>query len=182
MEVDNSDLRNLVREYRNESAAYLRHWILWLGLGSAGGAIAFLSLASSLPDPDHAFRVLVPSLWAFLLGVVTAAVSLLFASIRAQHAGDYFAEAHNRDSLSAAARKIPEIISAPRRIADEANVGRNTLLERAASADAVAERAWALRSRWRRLIVLCLTASALAFLFGISWPLIFISIGGQLVP
>jgi hypothetical protein len=178
---DTSQFIEVVRDSRAESVAYFRQWALWLGVGSAGGAIAMISLAANLPDPDFAFQLFVPSLWAFLVGVICAAASQPVAALRAEATGHHFAEAHNREQTRNAAYKLPELIASVQRVADEMNVARDELVRRTNSHHAEAERAWAWRSRWHALLVGLLAISVVAFLVGVASPLVYVSRGGKLV-
>lgn len=180
--VDRSDIRQVVSDFRQEKQVLFRQWLLWLGLGSAGGAVAFISLAAALPNPDHAFHIFSFSLWSFLTGVITAGICLLFASFRAQHTEEHFAAAHNRDELSDMVNSITEMISSPPSIADRANLKRNHYLEKAEEAERIAETSWGWRNAWHRVIVLCQIISGLAFVAGVAWPLLYVSTGGALVP
>lgn len=180
--IDHANALTLVTEFRKESAAYLRQWVLWLGLGSGGGAVAMLSLAANLPDPGYAFELLLPSFWSFTVGMSTAGLGLYLASLRDQQSAEHFASAHNRDALCQLAGTMSEIISSPRSIADKANRERNSVLERVEKADLLAETAWVKRSRYSLYANLLFAVSNLAFLVGIVWPLSFVSFGGSLVP
>jgi len=176
-----SNIHGVVSDLRLESYFYFRQWVLWLGLGSAGGAVAFISLAAALPDPDYAFRIFLFSLWSFLIGVLSAGICMLLASLRAKHAESHFATAYNRNELSDAAKSIPELISSPRSIADEYNKPRDHLLAGAEKADRIAERAWKWRTVFNRVIIFCQIVSGLSFVLGVAWPLVFVSYGGSLV-
>ena len=71
-ELDAENTRQLVQHFRTEAAVYQRQWTLSLGIGCGGAAIALISLAANLPDPNYAFRLFAPSLWVFLVGIVSA--------------------------------------------------------------------------------------------------------------
>lgn len=182
VQVDNSDLKRLVQDFRSESVTYYRQFVVWLGLGSAGGGIAFLSLATKLPDPNYALRILLPSLWALLLGVLAAGLSVLFTSFSSAWAGTNFAEAHNREELSQAVNKMPEMFSSPQRIANESNQERNRLIDRTNKAHEFAEHAWQRHLFWQKAKNTAIAISAIAFLSGMAWPMAYITFGGRLVP
>jgi hypothetical protein len=177
MEINNSDAIRVVTEQSADSAAYFRQWILWLGLGSAGAAATFMSLAANACDPNYSFHHLILSFWLFLLGIVSAASSLLLASLRSNASVSHHAAAHNRDQARAAASKLPLIISSPQRIADEMNHTRNQLEERAKKEDAIAELAWRMRSIWNAIVIVLLAISAMSFVVGVALPLVSVSLG-----
>lgn len=171
MKMDIADALRVVQSKSTESEAYLRQLHIWLGVGSAGGAISMVSLAANLSDPAYVFHFLQPSLWSFLIGVVTAGASLFFLSLRADATATHHAAAHNRDDANNAISSIPEVISSPRRIADEANQDRNKLIEMSHKEHAHAEQAWKLRRFYSFAWAICLGISALAFIVGFAWPL-----------
>lgn len=178
MKMDTTDTIRLLQNKSNESEAYKKQLHVWLGAGSAGGAISMVSLAASLPDPAHVFRILQPSLWSFLGGVVAAGSSLLFLALRADTLGDHFASSHNRDQVNEAIKMIPEMIASPKRLADEANQGRNSLIEQSRKEHEQAERAWVLSQRYSIAWAVSLVISATAFVLGFAWPLAQVSFFG----
>lgn len=183
MTTDTSDASRIVQNKYTESEAYLRQLHIWLGIGSAGGAISMTSLAASLPDPAYAIRFLQPSLWCFLLGVVAAGASVFFLSQKASAMGEHYASAHNREQANQAVKKIPQIISSPQRIADEANGERNALIARSKEEHDRAERSWNASRIWTRLWGAALMVSCLAFVVAFAWPLVQISfLGANLAP
>jgi hypothetical protein len=182
IQVDNSDIKTLVHALRTESTAYFRQWVVWLGVASGAGGMGLFSLAANLPDRNHAFHILLPSLWVFLLGVTTAGLSILFESISIRWRGEHFAEAHNRAELNQAISKIPEMVSSPKRLAEEANHERNKLIEKSKKAHESAERGWARHRRWRLARNIAVSISAIAFVCGMSWPIGYMTLGGKLTP
>jgi hypothetical protein len=180
--ADNSDIKTLVHSLRAESTAYFRQWVVWLGVASGAGGMGLFSLAASLPDRSHAFQIFLPSLWVFLLGVTAAGLSVLFESISISRRGEHFAEAHNREELNQAIRRIPEIFSSPKRLADEANHERNELIDQSKKAHERAERGWALHRRWRLARNFAVSISAIAFACGMSWLIGYLTLGGKLTP
>lgn len=183
MKIDTTDTLRLVQNKSNESEAYRKQLHIWLGAGSAGGAISMVSLAANLPDPAHVFRILQPSLWSFLIGVVAAGSSLLFLALRADAFGDHFASSYNRDQVNEAIKAIPQVIASPKRLADEANQNRNSLIERSHKEHEQAERAWTRAQRYSTAWAASLTASAIAFVWGFAWPLAQVSFfGANLLP
>ena len=171
MSIDTFDALRVAQNSHTESTSLQRQLHIWLGLGSAGGALAVVSLATSLPDPAYALEFFLPSLWAFLVGVVAAGGSIFFLALRVMAFGQHHASAHNRESLNDAIRKMPETISSPRRIADNANRDRNKYVERSKSEHLLAEQAWNLQLKYRMAWAACLIVSAVAFVFGFGWPL-----------
>jgi hypothetical protein len=180
--VDNSDTLRVVKELTSTSDAYWRHFNLWLGGGSAGGIVAILSFAANLPNPDFALRSLLPSLCAFLVGVVAAGSSLLFIANRESAAAWHFTNAFNRTQLENAIRQMPEAFSSPERIASEMNAGRNKMITQNLAAHNEAEKAWKLRHRWNWGYWICILLASVGFLTGASWPIWYILFNGKLVP
>ncbi|MER9526664.1 hypothetical protein NKI96_24360 [Mesorhizobium sp. M0292] len=125
MKIDATDTLRVVQNKNAESEAYRRQLHIWLGVGSAGGAISMTSLAANLPDPAYVFRFLQPSLWSFLIGVVGVGSSLFFLALRADEQSEHFAASHNREKINEAIKAMPEVIASPKRLADEANRTRN---------------------------------------------------------
>jgi hypothetical protein len=182
VQVDNSDIKTLVHSLRTESTAYFRQWVVWLGVASGASGMGLFSLAANLPDRNHAFHVFLPSLWLFLLGVTFAGLSVLFESISIGWRGEHFAAAHNREELNQAIRRIPEIISSPRKLAEEANRGRNGAIEQSKEAHERAERGWIRHQQWRLARNIAVSISAISFLCGMSWPIGYLTLGGKLTP
>ena len=182
VQADHSDMKTLVHSLRTESTAYFRQWVVWLGVASGAGGMGLFSLAANLPDRNHAFHIFLPSLWVFLLGVTTAGLSVLFESISISWRGEHFAEAHNREELNQAIRRMPEMISSPKRLADEANSERNELIEKSKKSHELAELGWSLHRRWRLARNIAVSISAIAFVCGMSWPISYMTLGGKLAP
>ncbi len=182
VEIDNSDIKNLVHSLRAESAAYFKQWVIWLGAASGAAGMGLFSLATNLPDRNHAFQFFLPSFWAFFVGVTTAGLSILFESLSTSWRSQHFAEAHNREQINQAISSIPEIFSSPQRLADEANSGRNKLIDKSKQAHELAEQAWFLHRRWRLVRNIAVVISAIAFVCGMSWPIAHMTFGGRLTP
>jgi hypothetical protein len=180
MEIDHSADMELVSHYRADASAYFRQWVLWLGLGSAGAAALFLSLVANSCNPNFAFSHLVISFWLFLIGIICAAASLLAASFRSSSLGLHYAASHNREEANKGARSLPTVISAPQRIADEANVLQNSLIDRAKNEHEIAERAWKRRTAWHLSTIALLSISAGAFVTGVTLPLLDVSAGHEI--
>lgn len=181
-EIDHSDILRVVTELTNSSSAYARHFTLWLGLGSAGGAVAMLSFVADLPDPDYALRTLLPAFGAFALGVVAAAASVLMASKRDGAGALHHGRAYNRAQLNAAIEKTPLWFSSAPAQAEEMNAGRNRLEADSKAQHERAESSWRARTAWSWGYRICTGASALAFIVGITWPLTLVATGGSLRP
>ncbi|HTK34930.1 MAG TPA: hypothetical protein VL358_06530 [Caulobacteraceae bacterium] len=181
VEFDHSDTKRVVQELNQDSYEYARRFVLWLGVGSGGGAVAILSFSAQLPNPDYALRALLPSLAMFSVGVMTAAGSMMAASRRQAAGAEHFASAFNRGQLGEALRKTPEWFASAQRVADEMNTGRNRVIEKHDREHADAENAWKRRARWDRVFQVCVAVSSLAFVGGISWPLGLIELGHSLV-
>lgn len=182
VEVDNSNMRQLVETLRAEGVAYYRQWAIWLAIGSASGCTALVALATKLPNPNFAFYVFLPSFWAFAVGIITAALSILFSSLRMSSAAEHFAEAHNREQFNTAIKKMPEFFSSPKSIADEQNRPRNQLIEQSNKSHLRAEKAWSRHTLWKRGQNVSGAISAAAFVVGMIWPIAYLSFGGLLVP
>jgi hypothetical protein len=179
---DTSDTIRVVAELTASSGSYARQFILWLGIGSAGGAVALLTLAANLPAPDHALRALLPSLAAFVLGVICAAASLLFASLRDGAGAHHHGQAHNRDQLNDALAATPQFFSSSARQEEQLNAARNRMVEQNRRFHEQGEAAWSRRQGWRAAFGLSVTIAACAFVAGVSWPIVLIASGGRLAP
>lgn len=174
---DRSEIKKLVQDLRAEAVGYSKQWMVWLGVASGGGAVALLSFAANLPDPDFALRALLPALAAFAGGVCFAGLAVLTAGLRTEASEHHYGAAFNRNELGDAIHQMPEMISNPRRLADEHNTSRNALSRQRDEFHADAEKAWRRHVWWRRINQACLIASAALFLMGISAPLIHVAMG-----
>jgi hypothetical protein len=181
VQVDQSDSLRIVKDLTEASQTYRRQFVLWLGVGSAGGSVALLSFAANLPDPDFALHALLPALSAFAIGVIFAAGTILFLGKREDAAAFHHGEAFNRAETAKAINSIPEIISSPRSLAEGMNAERNKFVEKNRAAHLAAEAAWTSRSRFHVCYVACLTISSGGFLAGIIWPIAYIVLGGTFV-
>lgn len=179
---DISQVHQLIAGLRAQSVAYRQQLANWLGLGSAGGTVALLTFAAALPDPDYALQVLAPSLTAFIVGLIAAAPNLLLAAIEAESAEGYFAHAANRDGLTDAIDAKPEIIAAPKEMADRLNAPRNALIVQYNEYNAKAEKSWTDRLRWRLAIRITTGIAAVGFIVGVGAPLVTILTGTHFVP
>lgn len=174
--------RQFIAELRQEAVTYRRQWIIWLGVGGAGGMVALLSFAANLPEPDHALKLLWPSLAAFALAILTAGPSLLLSSLNSSALAAHFASASNRDRLNRKIDGMMEMISSPPRTADEFNAPRNRAIEQSKEFHDEAEAAWRKRTLWTVLRRTSITLSSLSFLFGTAYPLYLIASGAELAP
>lgn len=179
---DISQVHQLIAGLRAQSVAYRQQLANWLGLGSAGGTVALLTFAAALPDPDYALHILTPSLAAFIVGLIAAAPNLLLAAIEAESAEGHFAHASNRDGLVDAINAKPEIIAAPKEMADRLNAPRNALIIEYNDYNAKAEKSWAERLRWRWAIRITTAIAAAGFIIGVGAPLVTILMGTHFVP
>lgn len=170
--VNSEDTRRLVQNFAKESESYLRQLHVWLGTGSAGGAIAMATLAANLPDPSYSFEFLLVSFWCFLAGVVSAGFAVFALAMRASAKEVHFASAHNRESINSAIKAIPEIIASPKSLADSQNKDRNELIEKSGEEHKKAEEAWELQLRWNICCAFALVISSLSFIGGFAWPLV----------
>jgi len=144
--------------------------------------VALLSFAANLPDPDYALHRLAPGIAAFTVGLIAAAPNLLFAAAEATAAEVHFASAATRESMHEAIQKMPEQIASPRSLADRLNAPRNRLIAEHDDQHANAERAWTMRQRWRWTVRATTTVSALAFIFGVAFPLSAVLTGTKFAP
>lgn len=174
--------RELITHLRSEAATYQRQWTLSLGVGCGGAAIALISLAANLPDPNYAFRLFAPSLWLFVAGIIASASSLPIAALRSSSMGEHYAASFNRDQYQAATRHTPEFFSYPKRMAETLNAPRDELIRKGDNAHERAERAWRMRDLWNGVLRGLLAIAAVAFVGGVALPLIHISTGGHFVP
>jgi hypothetical protein len=180
-EVDHSDAQRLVQDLRTESANYYRQFVIWLGVGSAGAAISLISLASHLPNPDYSFHKLLPSLLAFILGLLSASFSILLVSFSKSRAAEHFAESHNREQYAQAAQKLPEVLSSPQKVADEMNKERNEFIRKSKISHDRSEMAWGQHIFWKRATNVAVITSAISFVCGLGWPIVFLALGNSLV-
>ena len=181
-EIDRSEIKQLVRDLRSEAVGYNRQWLAWLGVASGGGAVALLSFAANLPDPNYALRALLPALAAFATGVSFAGLAVLTASLRVSASEVHHGAAFTREELADAIQATPEMFSAPKNIAERHNAPRQKLIVQHDEEHALAESAWTKHVRWKWLNRACLTLSALGFVTGLAAPLVRILSGGSFVP
>lgn len=183
MKNDSQGAQRVVQNYHLEAESYMRQLHIWLGVGSAGGAIAIATLASNLPNPNHAFQYSLMSFWLFLAGVVASGFALFALAMRAESRSVHFASAHNREQFNEAIKGTPEVISSPQAIADRANATRNKMIERSKIEHERAEHAWAIQKRWQLFWAGSLTVSGAAFVGGFGWLLIQATfLGRSIVP
>jgi hypothetical protein len=156
--------------------------VLWLGIGSGGGVAALLSLAGDLPDPDFALNRLLPALAAFVVGVASAAASILLVAKRDSAGAFHHGESHNRDQLATAIDAIPEVFAAPESLALSMNAERNELIAANHRHHGRAEAAWRMRRIWNVAFIGAVSLSAAAFGLGAAYPIIFLATGGRLSP
>ena len=180
--VDRSEIKQLVRDLRAEAANYNRQWHVWLGLASGSGAVAILSFAANLPNPDFALRALLPTLTAFASGVLFSGLALFTASRRIASVEAHHAAAFTRDELSDAIRRMPTMISSPPQMAEEHNAPRNKLIKQHNEEHARAEAEWNSHVRWKVANRVLLIFAFAAFLAGLVLPLVHIATGGGLAP
>lgn len=179
---DYSDAIRVVTELTASSKTYATHFTLWLGLGSAGGAVAMLSFTANLPDPDYALRTLLPAFGAFAFGVICSGASVLLASLRDAAGAEHHGHAYNRNQYGEAANATPEWFSSAPSQAEQLNANRNRMVKRNQEAHEQAEESWRRRTLWARWYSVATTAAALSFIIGITWPLTLVASGGSLKP
>ncbi len=179
--IDRSEINQLVRDLRSESMTYNRQWLSWLGLASGGGAVALLSFAANLPDPDIALHALLPALFAFAAGVCFAGLAVLSAALRSKFSEIHHGAACNRDAFGDAVEDSPMIFSSPPSIAEKHNKPREDLIKMHDEQHKLAEDAWVSQVRWRRAHLTFISLSAVCFVVGLIAPLVFISLGGHFV-
>lgn len=181
--MDRSDSIRSVQNAETESSTLMRQLHLWLALGSAGGAVSMFSIAAGSANANHAIHFFQWSLWAFLIGVTSAGLSVFFLSMRASALGEHIAASANRENFKDAARQIPEIISSPRKLADEANAPRNKLIAQSDEQDKQAEASHLMFRVYSTAWKTSLSASALGFVSGFAIPLIQLTfLGGTFAP
>lgn len=182
VEVDRSEIRQLVRDLRAEATNYDRQLYNWLGVASGGGAVAILSFAANLPDPDFALHALLPTISTFATGVLFSGLAIFSASRRFAASEEHHGAAFTRDELRDAIDRIPVMISAPASIAESANAPRDRLIKQYDEHHNLAEVSWSTHVRWRWTNRLCLACAVIGFLVGLALPLLYIANGGNLVP
>lgn len=179
--VDHSDGIRVIAELTEASRSYQRQFVLWLGVGSGGGAAALLSFAANLPDPDFALKALLPSLAAFAVGVVFAAATVLFLGFRDSEGAYHHSEAHNRAETGKAIAATPQWFASHQNVADGLNRGRDKLVADNRFAHESAESAWRARQRWHAAYCFCAVLSTVGFVGGIIWPITYIATGNHFV-
>jgi hypothetical protein len=172
---DYTDLYNSVAEQRIEAAQYLRQWILWLGVGSAGAAATFLTLAANACDPDTAIKQLAPSIWSFLVGIISATSSLLIASFRSSAAASRYSASIK---LELARDEIREIRKGE---ADSEDGDEHRLHSYRNYVMRQWQRARSLRVFWNICIAMLLIVSAGSFVYGTARALQIVSSGQHLL-
>lgn len=182
MNIDRSEIKQLVRDLRAEGTSYGKLWTTWLGIASGGGAVALLSFAANLPDPDFALRALLPALAAFICGVCFSGLSVLTAALRIGAAEVHHGAAFTRDELGDAIKQMRLVIASPPSMADEMNRERNQAIRLHDEHDVKAQAAWASYVRWKFLNRMLLCLAALSFLTGIVAPLVHITAGLRYTP
>ena len=174
VDIDDSQTKELVGLLRSEADQAFRQWTTWLGLGSGGGALAILSFAAALPDPDRALFLLAPSLAAFMLGVIAAGPSVFLLGAELLAAATHFAAAHSRDSIQRAVAQMPFAVASPKSMADRMNAPRDKLNKQGLEEHGIAEQVWKEKSKLRIARRILTTVSAVSFVVGASYPLILI--------
>lgn len=175
-------LREYLNALRDQSFAYHRQLHVWLGIAAAGGTLAVMTLVAALPSPSTAFSFFQPTLWCFLIGMVTAALSLFLLGARATALADHRAHAENRNQLNREILETPEAISSPPSIAERMNSGRNKLIKESERHHASAERAWTEFRVFDAAWKVSLTASSFSTTAAFAIPLIQVSIFGHSLP
>ena len=170
-----------MRDLRSEASAYNRQWHLWLGVASGGGAIAILSFAANLPNPDYALRALLPTLSAFAAGVFFSGLALFTASRRAAASEAHHAAAFTRDELGDAIARIPVAVSAPAHLSERQNAPRTKLIAQHDEQHLRAEAEWNSHVRWKLGNRLSLSLAAIGFVAGLVLPLVHIATGNGFV-
>lgn len=155
---------------------------MWLGLGSAGGVVALLSFTANLPDPDLALQRLWPSLALFSAALLLAGLSLLVSYLNQTALAEHYASASNRDRLNEKIATIPEVISAPRHIAESMNRPRDKAIKQSREFHNDAERAWLFVSVWRWTRRSLVALSSVCFALGVTYPLYLVQSGTRLTP
>jgi hypothetical protein len=181
-EIDRSEIKQLVRDLRAEATNYNRQWLSWLGLASGGGAVALLSFAANLPNPDFALRALLLPLTAFAGGVCFAGLAVLSAAQRTKFSEVHHGAAFTRDELADAVNATPVMFSAPQSIADEQNKPRDKLVTMHDEQHELVEVAWTSQMRWSRAHFVFIAMSTGCFVVGLVSPLVFIALGGHFSP
>ncbi|TPE59417.1 hypothetical protein FJQ54_13045 [Sandaracinobacter neustonicus] len=179
---DRSEIAHLIRDLRSEAASYNRQWHVWLGLASGGGAVAILSFAANLPDPDFALRRLLPTLVAFTSGIVFSGFALFAASRRISSLEGHHAAAFTRGELDDAIKKIPIMMSAPASLAYEHNAARNRLTKEREQSHQEAEAEWKFHLKWKAASRLFIGLAVVGFVAGLVLPLVHIGTGGNFAP
>jgi hypothetical protein len=180
MSEDHADLRRLVQNLKLESDLYIRHLNFTLAGGSAAGLIALLSFAGGRKNAAEIISIFAPSYVCFLVSLFCSGLAIFLKSQTDSSLGEHFAASHNRSELNAAISKIPQVFSSPQRLADEANIYRNSLVKKSKEAHESSELEWTRSRRWRALYISCFLLAFCGFIFGAGWPLFYVLSGGSI--
>ncbi|MEP1441487.1 MAG: hypothetical protein ABJK39_00595 [Hyphomicrobiales bacterium] len=172
MKADSEQTKQMQQDFLRESALYYKQISIWLATVSAGGTIALATFVASLPNPAYAFELMIFSFWGFLLGIVSAGLATYARARIASEKAVYLGHVYNIGQINDVIVQIPEMISSPQAIADNANSERNQLIKESENFDLLAENASRNRFSWERIWALLLIFSLFSFVFGFSWPLI----------
>jgi hypothetical protein len=178
MEEDNSDLRRIVQNLKLESDLYIRHLNFTLAGGAAAGLISLLSFAGGRKNAAEIILNFAPSYICFLISLFCCGLAIFFKSKSDGSLGEHYAASHNRYELNAAIGRIPEVFSSPQRLADEANIQRNSLVKKSKETNESSELAWTRSRLWRALYIACFLVAFCGFIFGAGWPLFYVLSGG----
>ncbi|WAC49517.1 hypothetical protein OVA03_06335 [Asticcacaulis sp. SL142] len=168
------DFDPVIQESRDDRIAYSRQWHIWLGLGSAGGAISMVSLSASLPNINVAIQFFLPSLWMFLFGVIFSAASLLALVRKARGAEIHYGTAKLLDENK---MKLLQLMQINGGHINPDHPEFMILDAKIKNGDKIANKSWKTRNRWNFASTIFQSMSALLFVLGFLWPLSALSLG-----
>lgn len=155
---------------REQAWTYRRQMVNWLSLSGAGGVVALLSFCANLPHPDHALSVLLPSLGAFVLCVLSSGFSLL-ALARDASAREHY---HRRMEFRLEA------------LADQQGAGTAALIQSRAWRDTrrsfgdKAELSFRVHKFWQRISLISIGVAGLSFACAAIYPIVIVAQGSRL--
>jgi hypothetical protein len=127
---DHSDLKRTVQNLELESALYIRHLNFTLAGGAAAGLVALLNFAGGRKDSASVLMNFAPSYMLFLLALISCGLAVFLKSRMDAAVAEHRAASHNREELNSAIKKMPQILTSPMKLEEEANRERNNLIEK----------------------------------------------------
>jgi hypothetical protein len=180
MTEDRSDLKRVIQNLELESALYIRQLNFTLAGGSAAGLVALLNFAGGRKDSASVLVNFAPSYMLFLFALICCGLAVFFKSRLDTAVATHYAASHNRIELNTAIRSTPQFMSAPRKLAEEANKGRDDLIQKNKSSHILAEHSWSISRLWKFAYLASFILASVGFICGAGWPLFYVLSGGHI--